>query len=723
MAEKNPTITLDGNISPLKQKLREAGDDLRRFGATGGPAVDGVAASVMKLTTRFTALGAVLSLGGLAAMARQSIDAADRLNDLALRTQTSVKALASFKLIAEQSGTDLAALGKGINKLSIWMAENAEAAKKLGITARDPVEAFIQFAAALERAETPQQRAKIANKVMGKSFQELLPLLMEGADNLRAAAAASEDYANKLEKLAPQADKFNDDLAALKQNVSGLAAQLAGPLVEALNRVIERFGKLNRMGSASLFEKLTGKVSGNLPSSIKYVNEQIAKQEEIIARQSKNPRIGFSTAVSQKELDRLKQLKAELREISMGEAMKIAEAQYKGGAPGGGGKLTIEDFDPPKNPPKTPKAKAAKEFDLDAMRLEDAQASARMAEKETEQLKRAAQQALQIKLLQIDGVRDAEMARIAELEAQSAQEVALNTATQQEHLTNLAAFNQQRLAADQTYLAQKKELALQDPEQNPVELERIELEKAEIRRRYAAQGMDIQRQQTLESQTLWQSLTDSISGLWDRGVQALMNGTLTWRNAFKAIGAELVGWFATNVVGKKVKEWIAGETAQTLATKLGAAARSLWEKIAGIKTIAAKSAETTSVAGMNAVQAGTGAAASQASIPIVGPLLALAAMAAIFAAVSSMGKKRSAAGGYDIPRGLNPMTQLHEEEMVLPKHLANAVRGMTGEGAGGSNPISVTMNIQTPDADSFRASQDQISADMHARIAALSRGV
>lgn len=48
------------------------------------------------------------------------------------------------------------------------------------------------------------------------------------------------------------------------------------------------------------------------------------------------------------------------------------------------------------------------------------------------------------------------------------------------------------------------------------------------------------------------------------------------------------------------------------------------------------------------------------------------------------GSVKSARGGYSIPRGVNPMTQLHEEEMVLPKAESNAIRKLAnGEiGAG-----------------------------------------
>ena len=81
-----------------------------------------------------------------------------------------------------------------------------------------------------------------------------------------------------------------------------------------------------------------------------------------------------------------------------------------------------------------------------------------------------------------------------------------------------------------------------------------------------------------------------------------------------------------------------------------------------------------------------GAWAALSAIPIVGPALGVAAGIAAFAGVSAIvGKVASARGGYDIPAGVNPMTQLHEEEMVLPKQHANTIRALgksvTGDGS------------------------------------------
>lgn len=682
MADNKAEIVVDGNIAPLKQKLREAGDELKRFGATGGPAVDGVASSVMKLTSRFTALGAVVTLGGLVTMARQAIDAADSLNDLADRTQTSVKALASFQLIAKLSDTDLNALGKGLNRLTIFMAENAAEAKKLGITAREPVEAFIQFADALGRAATPQDRAAIANRVLGKSFQDLLPLLSRGADQLREAAAASAEYADRLADLAPRAGEVNDRLDEMRVRWDALKVSMASVLLDLLPnawtmdasaaRIIELRGEIG-----SLERALKGSDGSGLLHRWLY-----GTKDEIAAK----------LAAARKELAAL-------------QAAPVSGASRKGA-------LTFADI-APKASPKAAAKPAGKQvsdsewameeeahlrrtlYEIDQQRNEYHEAANRAL---LESDKRLIREMDQIHLLRIEGAKNAELARIDEMEAIARHELDMGSITQSEYLARLAEFNEERLAAEADLIEKKIQLAKQDPTQDPVEIERMEQELAGLRRQYGLKRLEIEQQQAQESQGIWSDLSDRVTGLWDKGVQALLNGTLTWKNAMQAIGAEVVQWFATKVVGETVKNWIAG-LAQRLAALVGFnTAEKGIEAASAAATVATKTAETTAVVGANAAQAGSGAAASQASIPIVGPVLALAAMAAVFAAVSALGNRKSAARGYDIPKGINPMVQTHEEEMILPAPLANAVRRMAGEGEegqgerAGGDTINVSIN-------------------------------
>lgn len=83
--------------------------------------------------------------------------------------------------------------------------------------------------------------------------------------------------------------------------------------------------------------------------------------------------------------------------------------------------------------------------------------------------------------------------------------------------------------------------------------------------------------------------------------------------------------------------------------------------------------------------AGATAAASTASIPGVGPFLAIGAGEAMAAAVlAAFLPMASARGGYDIPGGIDPVVQLHQKEMVLPADIAEPLRAsLAGGGMGG----------------------------------------
>ena len=91
----------------------------------------------------------------------------------------------------------------------------------------------------------------------------------------------------------------------------------------------------------------------------------------------------------------------------------------------------------------------------------------------------------------------------------------------------------------------------------------------------------------------------------------------------------------------------------------------------------------------SAAQAAGAAYNSLAHVPFVGPILGAAAAATVFAAVLAFkGLVASAAGGYDVPAGVNPLTQLHAQEMVLPARLANPMRDMLASYGTGAAPAA-----------------------------------
>jgi hypothetical protein len=119
-------------------------------------------------------------------------------------------------------------------------------------------------------------------------------------------------------------------------------------------------------------------------------------------------------------------------------------------------------------------------------------------------------------------------------------------------------------------------------------------------------------------------------------------------------------------------------------------------------------------------QAGLNSFASTAAIPIVGPELAPAAAAAAMAAAQGMAATviaassatvASARNGFDIPAGMNPITQLHEKEMVLPAPQAQVIRDMAKSGGGGAQIIdNTTINIDS------RSDRMQVMKDVQRMI-------
>src|SRR5690606_18438091 len=63
-------------------------------------------------------------------------------------------------------------------------------------------------------------------------------------------------------------------------------------------------------------------------------------------------------------------------------------------------------------------------------------------------------------------------------------------------------------------------------------------------------------------------LTSRMSGLWDKCIQSMMNGTLTWKNAMNAIFTELAGAVTQSMITAPMKKY-AASLATRLAVKLG----------------------------------------------------------------------------------------------------------------------------------------------------------
>jgi hypothetical protein len=279
-------------------------------------------------------LGVAFSGAQFVGMVKGLIDSADGLNDLATRTGTSVKSLASLQLAAKLADTDLENLGKGLGKLSIFMANNADEAQALGITARDPVEAFAQLADAVAATSDPSERNALAMRVLGKSYAELMPLLVQGGDEMRAQAAAAAPFADNMTKLAEESAKFNDEMDRLKQSANAAGVEIGLTLVPALNKVLERWANAGKLSDAGFgfFDLMFMGINklGASSKDLAKIDEDIAKIQRRLepANQKKAAFFGLPTEEENRaELAKLQKLRSLIESFDL---TKIGGNRYAG---------------------------------------------------------------------------------------------------------------------------------------------------------------------------------------------------------------------------------------------------------------------------------------------------------------------------------------------------------------------------------------------------------
>lgn len=246
----------------------------------------------------------------------------------------------------------------------------------------------------------------------------------------------------------------------------------------------------------------------------------------------------------------------------------------------------------------------------------------------------------------------------------------------------------QLLEIDRGYILEKQRLELDAANDeikryktDTVEYEKALAKKKAIERRYNGQLSQNSNAQTVEQHKPQTGIIGSAQSSIDQNFASMLTRAQSFQQAMAGISKSVGLTMVQEMVTKPFAQWAAGWL-RKLAMNLGFLGTETAQHAAAAATGASITAASgTAQIATNAAVAGSGAAASQAPIPFVGPILAIAAMAAIFAAVSGMSKGvKSASQGFDIPRGMNPMTQLHEEEMVIPARYANGLRNIINSG-------------------------------------------
>jgi hypothetical protein len=228
------TVDFNANVARFSQQIDRISGDLGRFEQRAAAVSAGVGKA-------FEALGVGLSVAGIGAFLKAGIDDLDAFNDMADRTGIAVEELAGLQIGLKLADTTAEAFADTANKLSINIGKNSEDFAKLGVTARDPLEAMIQFADVFSSVEDAQTRAALGAKVLGRSYAELAPLLLQGGAAIREQIADGKRWTGITAEMARQAGEFNDALDTLTFRMQALKVRAVGPLLEGITLLIDHF--------------------------------------------------------------------------------------------------------------------------------------------------------------------------------------------------------------------------------------------------------------------------------------------------------------------------------------------------------------------------------------------------------------------------------------------------------------------------------------------------
>jgi hypothetical protein len=309
--------------------------------------------------------------------------------------------------------------------------------------------------------------------------------------------------------------------------------------------------------------------------------------------------------------------------------------------------------------------------------------------------RQATEQIKQIDLIRADSARDAQLAALQLAEQEAQLEFDMRSLTAQQLLGLESQFEDRRFQVAAQALRERLELLANDPDRNTAEMARLHAEIEDLERQHQARMGQIRNQQILESTAASRRVADATTTALQDSLSQMLQGTMTFAKFFQSIWQSVRAAVA-NELAKMVVDYIKNTVVMA----------------------AIKRAFALFDIGANAAQAGSGAAASAAEIPVVGWIMAPLAAAATFAMASGYGNNMpafSAAGGFDIPGSINPLVQTHANEMVLPAKHADVIRRLADQGDAqrqSAPPTEPSINVTKLHGDFFMIHRAELARAM-----------
>lgn len=238
-----PVATLLIEMAADVAKLTQ---DMNQAKSVVGNAMKGIEQQVDGARKAFGFLATAIGVGSFTALIKGSIDAADKLDEMAERTGVAASELSRLEIAFKLSGAGSDVMEKAFIKLANTMNTNSKAIEQLGVqtkntdgTLRSSTAVLRDVADRYAAMEDGARKTAIAGEIFGEKLgPQLAGLLNMGSRGLDEMAALTERLGMAMtDEGAAAAAKFNDTLDLLKMAVGGVARQATSDLLPALTNI------------------------------------------------------------------------------------------------------------------------------------------------------------------------------------------------------------------------------------------------------------------------------------------------------------------------------------------------------------------------------------------------------------------------------------------------------------------------------------------------------
>lgn len=237
-------VRLEAQSAQFLSELEKANRKLDKFeGATS------------RTLRKWTAgLVAAFSVKAAVGFTSEIIKAEASLGDMAQRAGASVETLSRLGYAAEQSSTSIEGLAAGFKGLSKSASEAADgnkeaiaAFKAVDVSAEDSSgnlksteELLLDLADGFSKYEDGLQKTAAAQKIFGKSGEELIPFLNKGRAGIEALMKKADELGITLSsKGAQAADDFNNKMNTLGAITKGIVARALTEVLPIINKLTD----------------------------------------------------------------------------------------------------------------------------------------------------------------------------------------------------------------------------------------------------------------------------------------------------------------------------------------------------------------------------------------------------------------------------------------------------------------------------------------------------